>query len=74
MNISERKAKEAEAAMREIARAAREAHRRNADLDSTPAPPTPQGESTHSRVVNKDLRYLKDYNKTRCQVNKLTST
>lgn len=43
--VPERKAKEAEAAMREIARAAREAHRRNADLDSAPAPPASQGKT-----------------------------
>lgn len=34
--ITERKAKEAEASMREIARAAREAHRRSAHLEAPP--------------------------------------
>jgi hypothetical protein len=41
ISIAERKAKEAEAAMREIARAAREAHRRSV-LDTVAPPEQPQ--------------------------------
>ncbi|KAM3957944.1 SH2 domain-containing protein 4B [Aphomia sociella] len=45
----ERKAKEAEAAMRQIARQAREAHRRSADLRAAIPPPQPQAGKPPSR-------------------------
>lgn len=44
MILTERKAKEAEASMREIARAAREAHRRSANIVAPPD--TTQGKLT----------------------------